>query len=135
LAFVVLLQAPEYGIDICFIEMLVLLYGHLFAEFLGVACGEPSYRRAKDRSELAPRIIVVEDVVGWMFFVVAFAIAASYDVYAISFAIKQTVDVADVILRLWPVCLDSCWLRQRVDWYKITYSVLPTVVRMVSSKA
>lgn len=135
MAFVVLLQAPEYGIDVGFIQGLTFLYGHLFAEFLGVACGEPGHRCAKDRSKLAPRIIVVEDVVGWMFFVVAFAIAASYDVYAISFAIKQTVDVADDILRLWPVCLDSCWLRQRVDWYEITYSVLPTVVRMVSSRA
>jgi len=45
--------------------------------------------------ELAPGIIIIKDVVGRVFFIDPFAIAAFYCVNAIVFTIKKCVNVAD----------------------------------------
>jgi hypothetical protein len=93
LTLVVFFQATEYGIDVGFVEILAFVDGHLSAEFFGVACGETCYRRAIDRPKLAAGIVVVKNIVGRMFLVVASTIAATHDVYAIVIAIKQGVNV------------------------------------------
>jgi hypothetical protein len=43
--------------------------------------------------ELAPRIVIIEDVVGRIFSVDSFAVTAFYNMYAIVFTIKKCVNI------------------------------------------
>jgi hypothetical protein len=73
--------------------LLAFLYGHLLAEFFGVACGKSSYRCVVDAAELAARIVIIEHIVCRMFFVVPLTVSAAYDVYAIPIAIKKCINI------------------------------------------
>lgn len=104
-ALVIFLETAEDRIDVGFIQSLAFLYGHFFAELFGISGGKSGHRCAIDRSEFATRIVVIEYVIGRMFFVVSLAAAATNDVDAISVSIKECVNIADNNLRLWPVAL------------------------------
>jgi hypothetical protein len=61
---------------------------NFLAELLVVACGESCDRCAIDTLELAPGIIIVENIIGRELSINPFAIAAFYCVYAIVLTIK-----------------------------------------------
>ena len=88
MVFVVFLKASEYGIDVGFVEIFALVDGQFLTELFVVACAESADRIAVDAAELAPRIVIVEYIGCWIFFVVAFAVASTYDVYTIMITIK-----------------------------------------------
>jgi hypothetical protein len=61
---------------------------HFLAELFVVACAESGHRCAVDTLELAPGVVVVEDVICWILSIYPFAIAAFYCVNAIVLTIK-----------------------------------------------
>jgi hypothetical protein len=89
--FVVFFKASEEGIDIAFIQLLAAMHANFFAKFFVVACAEPRHRCVVDAAELATGIIIVKDIVGWIFFIYSLAVLTFYNMDAIVLTIKQCV--------------------------------------------
>ena len=87
-AFVVFFQTAEDGIDIGFIKIFAFINSQFFSKLFVIACAKSTDRITVDAAELAPWIVIVEYIGCWIFFVVAFAVAATYDVYTIVITIK-----------------------------------------------
>ena len=88
LSFVVFFQASKDWIDVTFKQAFSALYTHFLAELFVVSCAESGHRCTKNTLELAPRVIIVKDIVGWILAILPLAIPPFNYVYAIVFTIK-----------------------------------------------
>jgi len=69
------------------------MHAQLFAKLLVVSAAESGYWRAKNAAKLSPRIVVVKNVCGWIFLILANAIDAFNYVNSIFVSIEQCVDI------------------------------------------
>ena len=88
----------------------MLFRSHFFAEFFVVASAESADGRVKDAAELAPGVIIVEDVVGRIFLILPLTTTSFHHVYAIVITIEQCIYITQICspCGLWPTDLSTC---------------------------
>jgi hypothetical protein len=68
--------------------LLAGVHANFLAEFFVVACAESTYRIAIDAFELASRVVIVKDIVGWIFLISANTISTLNNMNTIVLTIK-----------------------------------------------
>jgi Kef-type K+ transport system membrane component KefB len=72
------------------------MHTHFFTELFVVATGKSRHRCVKNAAELAARIFVIEDIVGWIFLILANAIDAFNYVNSIFVSIEQCIYITQI---------------------------------------
>jgi hypothetical protein len=88
LVFVVFFKASKDWVDVAFINRLMAVNADLLAKLLVVSCTKSRYGCAIDTLELASWVVIIENIICWIFPVDPFAVAAFYNVNAIVLTIK-----------------------------------------------
>jgi hypothetical protein len=74
------------------------MHGHLAPELFVAPAAESGHRATIDATEFSAWIIIIKNIIGWIFSIVAVAFTATHYMDAIVFTIKQCVYVTDNFL-------------------------------------